>query len=226
MRASLIGSATAIVALCVALSIALAVRPGEAAAPAAKGAAAAHAGKPDPAKAEPPPAGGIDTEARSAFIVDNLAQATALGLIASRLDTWSVRPAVNLQYILYWDRTIITVSSDSTYFHTEDFISSNSYVKVDGNSQTLGGTLDVDIPLGIELDGHELRSGGYFSHTELSGDLKKGLNVDSMNELHGRLVLDVLDQVWRLRWIGIGGSYFWGPRFAGWTIDADVAFRF
>ena len=164
--------------------------------------------------------------AHSAFILQNLAQATELGLISSRIDTWTVRPALNSQYILTWDRTIVTLSADAAYFRTEDFASSNSYVKIQGDSQTFGATVDLDVPLGVELDGHELRTGGFFAHTELSGDLKKGLNVDSTNELHGRLVLDMLDQLWRFQWIGIGASYFWGPSFEGWTVDADVAFRF
>jgi hypothetical protein len=164
--------------------------------------------------------------AHSAFILDNLAQATELGLISSRVDTWTLRPAINVQYIVHWNRIIVTASADTTYFHTQDFASSNPNVTVHGDSETVAGTLDVDVPLGVELHGYELRSGGYFAHTELSGDIKKGLNIDSTNELHGRIVLDMLDQVWRLQWIGIGGSYFWGPSFEGWTIDADVAFRF
>src|SRR5262249_13448947 len=125
--------------------------------------------------------------AHSAFILQNLAQALELGLISSRIETWTLRPALNAQYIINWNRTIVTVFADAAHFHTEDFYSSNSFVRILGNSQTFGGTVDVDIPLGVALHGHELRSGGYYSHTELSGDLKKGLNVDSTNEVHGRI---------------------------------------
>jgi hypothetical protein len=28
-------------------------------------------------------------------------------------------------------------------------------------------------------------------------------------EIHGRLVLDVLDELWKIKWIGQGGSYLW-----------------
>jgi hypothetical protein len=165
--------------------------------------------------------------AHSAFILENLAQATELGLISSRVDTWTLRPALNAQYVITWNRVIVTLSADGTYFHTEDFNSSNSYVKISGDSETFSATVDVDVPLGVELHGHELRSGGFYAHTELAGDLKKGLNVDSINEVHGRIVADMLNQVWKLQWIGIGASYFWGPsNLSGWTVDADIAFRF
>ena len=28
------------------------------------------------------------------------------------------------------------------------------------------------------------------------------------------------------QWIGVGASYLWGPNITGWTVGADVAFRF
>jgi hypothetical protein len=78
----------------------------------------------------------------------------------------------------------------------------------------------------VQLYGHELRTGGYFERTELYGDVKEGLIVDHINEVHGRLVLDYLNQFWKVQWIGIGGSYVWGTNIRGWTFGADVAFRF
>jgi hypothetical protein len=156
----------------------------------------------------------------------NFSESVRLGLIDWHVDTWTLRPALNLQYLILVDRTIITLSSDSTYFRTESFSSSHSRFHVAGDSDTVAATVDVDVPLGIEAHGHELRSGGYISHTVLGGGLRQGLNVQSMNEIHGRLVFDALNQVWKLQWIGIGVSYIVGPNISGWTIDADFAFRF
>jgi len=81
-------------------------------------------------------------------------------------------------------------------------------------------------PLGVELFGHELRTGGYFSRTELYDGLEQGLNTDYYYEAHGRLVLDFLDQLWKVQWIGIGYSYMWSDDFHGWSVGADVTFRF
>lgn len=164
--------------------------------------------------------------ATSAFMRTNLATATQLGLVDWRVETWTLRPALDIQYILTWDRMIITLSSDSTYFHTESFRSSNAGVQVDGDSGSWGNKIDLDLPLGVQLYDHELRVGGYFSRTELFGDLKAGLDVEHVNELHARLVLDFLGQFWKVQWIGIGGSYLWGTNINGWTLGADVAFRF
>jgi hypothetical protein len=164
--------------------------------------------------------------ARSTFMKANQALATRLGLINWSVDTWTLRPALNFQYVMTLDRSIITLSSDPTYFHTEGFNSSNSKVRINGNSASVSNKIDVDVPLRIELYGHELRSGGYLNRTDLFGDLRDGLGVQHMNEIHGRVVLDFLNQLWKVQWIGVGASYVWGTNITGWTAGADVAFRF
>jgi hypothetical protein len=60
----------------------------------------------------------------------------------------------------------------------------------------------------------------------LFGDLQDGLNTSYIYEAHGRLVLDFLGELWKVKWIGLGGSYLWGDSIHGWSIGADVAFRF
>lgn len=164
--------------------------------------------------------------ANSTFMVANLPQARRVGLVDWNTDTWTLRPSLDLQYLYTWDRTIFTLSSDPTYFRTESFSRSNPNVSISGNSETWANKIDVDIPLGRELFGHELRTGGYFSRTELFGNINDGLNTGHIYEVHARLVLDFLSQLWKTQWIGIGGSYFSGSNFSGWSIGADVAFRF
>jgi hypothetical protein len=164
--------------------------------------------------------------ANSLFMRSNLSLATKLGLVDWSVETWTLRPALDFQYVFRWDRTVITVSSDPTYFHTQSFGSSNPAVRLSGNSGSLENKIDLDVPLGRQLFGHELHMGGYLSRTELFGELQTGLDAQHINEVHGRLVLDYLNQLWKFQWIGIGGSYLWGTNIKGWTIDADIAFHF
>jgi len=164
--------------------------------------------------------------ANSAFMRENLPAVTELGLVDWTVDTWTLITGVDVQYVYAWDRAIITLSSNPVYYHTESFKTSNAQLDVNGDSESWANIIDVDIPLGMELFGHEVRSGGYYRWTGLYGDLKSGLNLSNLNEIHGRLVLDFLNQLWKVQWIGLGGSYLWGPRITGWTIGADVVFRF
>jgi hypothetical protein len=164
--------------------------------------------------------------AQSMFAKQNLPELKQLGLIDWSTDTWSLRPALNIQYVIPFDRTRITLSSDSTEFYTRGFARSNANVRVEGNSGFLTTKIDFDVPLGIELFGHELRSGGYVSRTDLFGDLKTGLDVQHLNEVHVRIVLDYLNQLWKVQWLGLGSSYVWGPNMTGWTVGVDATFRF
>jgi hypothetical protein len=167
-----------------------------------------------------------DYEVGSAFMRENLLPATQLGLVDWSINTWTLRPALNIQYLIRFGRNTLTLSSDPTYFRTEGFGSSNVNVSVNGNSGSIDNKIDLDVPLGIQLFGHELHTGGYLSRTELFGDLKDGLGVAHMNEVHARLVLDVLHQLWKVQWIGLGASYVDGTNISGWTVGVDVAFRF
>ena len=167
-----------------------------------------------------------DYTAQSAFAQRNISDLRQLGLADWSIDTWTLRPALNIQYIVNLDRVIITLSSDPTGFYTHGFFRSNIHLRVGGDSGLVTNKIDLDIPLGVELYDHELRTGGYVSRTDLFGDLKTGLDVQHLNELHGRIVLDFLNQLWKLQWLGVGASYLWGTNISGWTVGADVAFRF
>ena len=164
--------------------------------------------------------------ANSSFTQSLVPSAQKAGLIDWNADTWTITPALNVQYQYTWQRTILTLSSEPDYFHTESFSSSSPNVSVNGDSTTWENKIDVDTPLGVELFGHELRTGGFFSRTDVYGDLQDGLKTDYIYEAHGRIVLDFLGQWWKVQWIGVGVSYLWGSSFNGWSYGADVTFRF
>jgi len=165
-------------------------------------------------------------EANSPYARQNLTSLAHMGLIDWEVHTWTVRPALDVQYLLTLGRTIITLSSDGAFFDTQSFASSNRHLSVLGTAGSWDNKIDIDVPLGILVFGHELRTGGYLSRTDLYGGLRDGLDVEHINEAHARVVLDFLGQLWKVQWIGIGGSYLWGTAFTGWTVGADVMFRF
>jgi hypothetical protein len=167
-----------------------------------------------------------DYSASSASGQSRVPQLRQLGLIDWNIATWSLRPALDIQYVLPLSRTLVTFSSDTVGFFTHGFDRSNIHLRVGGDSGFVTNKIDLDVPLGIEFYGHELRTGGYLSRTDLLGDLRQGLRVQHLNELHGRLVLDFMNQLWGVQWIGVGASYLWGTNITGWTVGADVEFHF
>jgi hypothetical protein len=162
----------------------------------------------------------------SPFGLANQAEASREGLINWSADTWTIRPSVNVQYQFTWQRTIITLSSEPTYFYTQSFNSTGASSDFNGYSEMWQNKIDVDVPLGVELWGHELRTGGYFSRTDLFGGLQSGLSTDDYYDAHARLTLDFLGELWKVKWLGIGVSHLWGGSFTGWSYGVDAAFRF
>src|SRR5215469_7496460 len=67
--------------------------------------------------------------ANSAFMRANLDAARQLGLVDWDVETWTLITGVDIQYLITWDRTIITLSSNPVYYHTESFQSSNPNLK-------------------------------------------------------------------------------------------------
>ena len=148
------------------------------------------------------------------------------GLINWKVTTWTGVAALDFQYETLWDRSIVKFSLDPSYYSTQTLHSSDSQISATGSSTTLAAKIDVDAPIGFVLFGHELRTGGYVSHTQLWGGLRDGIGVDYLDEIHARLSLDLFQQVWKVKWAGIGASYIWSPGMKGWTAGADVTLQF
>ena len=142
------------------------------------------------------------------------------------LDTWSIVPALELNFDWMWGRTTLVFTSGYGFFHTASFESSSPYMGVNGNSSTWANKLDVDVPLGWKLLDHELHTGGFFSRTELFGDAAGGMGTDYLYTANARFVLDFLGKLWKVKWIGLGASYFWGQDFSGWSAGVDLRFQF
>jgi hypothetical protein len=142
------------------------------------------------------------------------------------LDTWSVAPSVDGRYDWGLGRTRFEFSTHYTFFHTESFSGSSPVIHVGGNSSTWENKIDLDVPLSWRILGHELHTGGFFSRTEIFGNASTGLNEDHVYTANGRVVLDLLGHVWKVRWLGLGTSYFWGDHVNGWSAGMDIRFQF
>jgi len=156
----------------------------------------------------------------------NLVKSVGSGTVVDwTLDTWSVLPALELDYQGMWRRTTFDFSSRSTFFYTKSFESSSSIVGVEGTSTTWANKLDMDVPLGLKVFGSEVHTGGFFTRTELFGGAAHGLNTDYLYTANGRFVLDFLGKLWKVKWLGLGVSYFWGHDFSGWSAGVDLRLK-
>ena len=171
--------------------------------------------------------GRVENEFSAHNAVGDFVKAVGSGTIVDwTLDTWSIVPSLELDYNWLWGRTTFVFSSCYTFFHTASFEGSSPYMFVNGNSSTWVNKLDVDMPLGWKILNHELHTGGFFSRTELFGDAAGGMGTAYLYTANTRLVLDFLGKLWKVKWIGLGASYFWGQDFSGWSAGLDLRFQF
>ena len=171
--------------------------------------------------------GHVENEFQPGNANGDLIKSAASGtLVDWTMQTWSVVPALELAYQWNWRRTILEFSSRYTFFHTQSYESTSPVLSTDGNSSTWANKLDVDVPLGLKVFGRELHTGGFLSRTEVFGDASNGLNTSYVYTANGRLVLDFLGKAWKVRWLGLGISYFRGHDMGGWSAGVDLRLQF
>jgi len=171
--------------------------------------------------------GHVENEFRPQNANGDLIKTNASGtLVDWTMQTWSVVPGLELDYQWNWRRTVLQLSSRYSFFHTESYQSTSPILTANGNSSTWENKLDVDVPLGLNVFGRELHTGGFLSRTELYGDAAAGLNTGHVTTVNSRLVLDFLGDLWVVRWVGLGASYFWGQNMGGWTVGLDLRLSF
>jgi len=171
--------------------------------------------------------GHTENEFKSRNAVGDAVKVVASGTYVDwDLGTWSVVPTLDGKYEWLWGRAQLEFSSRYSFFHTESFSASSPVIDLSGDSHTWENKLDADVPLGLTLFGRELRTGGFFARTELFGNIADGVNEDHVYTANGRLVLDFVGKVWKVRWLGLGYSYLWGAHFSGWSAGLDLQFEF
>ena len=81
------------------------------------------------------------------------------------------------------------------------------------------------MPLGLHVFGRELHTGGFVSRTEIFGNAAQGFDTSYTYTANSRLVLDFLGKIWKVKWVGLGFSYFWGHNIGGWSAGLDMRFN-
>jgi hypothetical protein len=142
-------------------------------------------------------------------------------LVGWSLNSILVTPAVDMTVQWKINRNHFTFTSDYRYFAARSFGETSPFVTADGDSHVWINKMDVDFPIGRKLFGREMYTGGYYSRLSFFDDVNTALDTGHLNEIHARFALDFLDLIPRVKWMGVGGSYFWGAGFGGFAIGVD-----
>jgi hypothetical protein len=143
------------------------------------------------------------------------------GWVDWSLDSWTVIPGLEAKYVWNLGRTTLYWQSVFEFYHTES-VNNSSAIDINGNSETWKNVLDIDIPLGWKLFGHELHTGGHADQTMLFGNLSDGFDTEHLYTVNGRLVLDMLSTFKMLSWVGLGATYSWSGNLSGWSVGIEI----
>jgi hypothetical protein len=157
------------------------------------------------------------------FYLEALKQA---GYVDYTLNTWTTIPALDAKYQWNLGRTNLYVLSTFKYFYTDDFHNTTAAINIGGSSETWTNTLDVDVPIGWTVFGHELHTGGHLDALGLFGNIRSGLDTTHLYTANARLVVDMASTFKFLEWVGLGASYYWSGNVTGWSAGIDVRLVF
>jgi hypothetical protein len=141
-------------------------------------------------------------------------------------DLISLVPGIEARYQQPIGPVTIELTSRYKYFETLRIRRSTEALSFEDNAGWWRNELDVDVRLPLYAFGRQFRTGVYFARSELYGGLADGLRSDYLYDAGARFVVDLLGALWKVEWLGIGGGYFWGEDFSGWTIGADIRMKF
>jgi hypothetical protein len=141
-------------------------------------------------------------------------------------DLITLVPAIEGRYRQRFGSFTVELTSVFKYFETKRIRSSTDALSFEDNAQWWRNEIDVDYRLPLYAFGRQFRTGVYFARSELWGGLEDGLKSDYLYDTGARFVVDLLGVLWKVEWLGIGGGYFWGENFSGWTIGADIRMKF
>jgi hypothetical protein len=141
-------------------------------------------------------------------------------------DLITLVPAIEGRYRQRFGAFTIELTSVFKYFETKRIRRSTDALSFEDNAQWWRNELDVDYRLPLYAFGRQFRTGVYFARSELWGGLEEALRSDYLYDTGARFVIDLLGVLWKVEWLGVGGGYFWGEGFSGWTIGADVRMKF
>jgi hypothetical protein len=141
-------------------------------------------------------------------------------------DTIGVTPGISVAYKQPMGKNMWEFSAGYTFYGSTEI--SGSDFDAGGSSHVFEQRADLDIPLDAKLWDCPLHTGGYFSLTEVAGDISDTMNSDIWATLHGRLLLNTEGKswAWKMTRIGLGVSGIFGDDFTGWDAGVDVTFQF
>ena len=151
-------------------------------------------------------------------------QAVEGRLVNWHTHTLTFMPALALRYRPTFGRVTLGLTSSYTYFATVPLARSTEAYSFTSESQVWNNRVELDVATPWTVAGWPLLAGVFLDRGELFGGLRQSLKTDHFYSTGAYVALDPGGRLWKLKQIGLAGSYFWSETFSGWTLGIDWAF--
>jgi hypothetical protein len=149
--------------------------------------------------------------------------------VDGRLVNWHTHtltfvPSLALRYRPTFGRVTVGLTSTYTYFATVPIARSTEAYSFTSDSQVWNNRVALDVATPWAVAGWPLLVGVFLDRAELFGGLRDSLKTDHFYSTGAYVALDPGGWLWKVKQIGLAGSYFWSESFSGWTLGVDWAF--
>jgi hypothetical protein len=142
------------------------------------------------------------------------------------VQTISLVPSFEFQYKKTFGRWTPKVTSAFAYYNTQPISRSTDALSFRSDSKVWANKFDLDYLTAWKVHDCPVHFGGDIGRTDLYQGLRGALGTDHYYESDGRVTLDVLGKLWKVKSFGLSGGYFWCGAFNGYSIGLEGSMKF
>jgi hypothetical protein len=142
------------------------------------------------------------------------------------VQTISLMPSFELRYNKTFGRWMPKFTSAFAYYNTQPITRSTDALSFRSDSKIWANKFDLDYLTAWKVFDCPMHFGGDIGRTDLYQGLKGALGTDHYYQTDGRVTLDTLGRLWKVKYVGLSGGYFWCGAFSGYSIGLEGSVKF
>jgi hypothetical protein len=142
------------------------------------------------------------------------------------VQTISLVPSFEFRYKKTFGRWTPKFTSAFAYYNTRPLSRSTDALSFRSDSKIWANKFDLDYLTAWQWLDCPMHFGGDIGRTDLYQGLQGALGTDHFYQTDGRITFDVLGRVWKVKYVGLTGGYFWCSAFRGYSIGLEGSVNF
>jgi Solitary outer membrane autotransporter beta-barrel domain len=134
------------------------------------------------------------------------------------VQTLSAVPSFELRFKKTYGSWTPKFTSTFAYFNTRPIVRSTDALSFRSSSEVWANGFDLDYLTTWKPLDCPMHFGGDINRTDLYGGLNGAMGTDHYYQADGRITFDTLGRLWKIKYVGFDGGYFWCGAFSGYSV--------